>query len=290
MTTFRPTVHHLFSLALMLCAPIAEVAAAGLPRIHGDPPAVVAQALLDAQAAVAAGDAVAAIGHVDRGLGIAEAAGRVRYQQARLETWAIDWREREVLRLLAAGDTAAARSALQELSAPLRSDYAQRRRAELERRIEATESSQAEARPSDQRWRERRMAAAAKWLERADRELDRSRSNSRRTVAAARHAEVALRRYRAAERELVRLEEGGSAEAAAELRLRATAGGIAAMLQLADAKTNQGNFRSALDWLDEVQLREPGNARAAELRQTVQFAAAAATAWLGWPAVGGVVR
>ncbi|MCA8966349.1 MAG: extracellular solute-binding protein [Planctomycetes bacterium] len=61
MTTFRPTVHHLFSLALMLCAPIAEVAAAGLPRIHGDPPAVVAQALLDAQAAVAAGDAVAAV-------------------------------------------------------------------------------------------------------------------------------------------------------------------------------------------------------------------------------------
>ena len=178
---------------------------------------------------------------------------------------------------------------LAQWSEPLRSDYAERRRAELERRVEAMAEGPAGT-SAELRWVERRLAAASKLLERADRELDRSRSNSRRTVTAARHAEVALRRFRAAERELLRLDRAGHGESAVALRERAVAGGIAAMLQLADAKTNQGDFRSALGWIDEVQLREPDNGRAAELRTTVQIAAAAASAWLGWPVVGGIAR
>jgi hypothetical protein len=241
-----------------------------------------------AQAAAAAGEVERVLEHLRQGLA-GEGTVRRSHARARLELWAVQWLEHELRRCVDAGDTDAAAELLARVDALLRSEFAQQSLELLERRLDDTVARDGRRTRADrdEDLLQRRLGTYARLLDRADTELDGARASSRRTVEAARRAEVALRRYRSVEQDVNRELAGldphrpGVARLIA-LQLRASDGVTRSMLQLADARLTQGDFRTALHWVDRVQLREPANAAASELRRTIQLAAAAASGWLGF--------
>ena len=65
------------------------------------------------------------------------------------------------------------------------------------------------------------------------------------------------------------------------LQMQAADKSVHAMLQLAEARTTQGDFREALTWVGRVLQQAPTNEAAKELRRTIQIASAASAGWLG---------
>ena len=240
----------------------------------------------DARSAAAAGDVDRVLEHVRLAL-VVDSAERPTYAWARLEVWALQWCEEQVLRHLTAREFERAGELLVRAREALRSEFAQARLERLDRRLD--EAAERDLRNSDDPAHDRllrRLDAYAGLLDRADADLQRARTNSRRTVESARRAEAALRRYDAVERDVTRRLAGrdpadaGTAPLVA-VQLRAGDGAVRAMLQLAQARTMQGDFRNALQWVDRVQERDASHREAEELRRTIQLASAAASAWLG---------
>lgn len=249
-----------------------------------------------ARRAAEGGDVERALDHVRQGL-VGGGHARRSYTRAQLELWAIRWRERTVLDRVAAGDLDGASEMLVRMSEPLRSSFARQRLELLEQQLDDAferAGSRASGDVHDARLA-RRVAAYVRLLDRADAELQRAGANGRRTVESARRAESALRRYRSVERDVdrrlsgLRPEDPGVAQLVA-VQLRSADGVVRSMLRIADARTTQGDFRGALEWVDLVQQRDPVNQVAMELRRTIQIAAAASSAWLGFGGAAGAMQ
>lgn len=281
---------HFPTTALLACCAMAGLTATVRLQAPAPPASAPADATLahhdEARSAAAAGDVERVLEQLRRALAD-DAAERRTYARARLEVWALQWCEEQVQRHLAAREFEPAGELLVRVREALRSEFAQQRLERLERRLD--EAAERELRDGDDPEHDRllrRLDAYAGLLDRADADLQRARTNSRRTVESARRAEAALRRYEAVERDVSRRLAGrdpadaGTAQLVA-VQMRAGDGAVRAMLQLAEARTTQGDFRNALQWVDRVQQRDASHREAEELRRTIQIASAAAAAWLG---------
>ncbi len=251
---------------------------------YRDPPDAVRSHLRQAREAADRGRIDAALEHVEAGLRHEGSGSRSAYDKARLETWAVEWREREVLSLLEAGEPRAAGVLMERMSAPLDSDFAA---GHLERLRERVEAAEREARARVDAQLQRRIAGIERDLERADRYLARAQRESRRTVYSARRGEAAAHYYREAEEAAAQALDGAalddpSTERLLALRHRASDGALRAMLRIANARTTQGDYRGALEWVDRVAVLAPDNEQARELRRTIQIASSVPVGWLGW--------
>ncbi|MFK7742329.1 MAG: hypothetical protein AB8H80_18595 [Planctomycetota bacterium] len=259
-----------------------------------DPPARVLHHLERAREAAKAGDVELALEHIAHGLAEKRSEGRsVAYDQARLQLWAIDWRKREVQRRVDAGELLAARDLLERASELLSDPFAKSRGKELAKLIDKAEKS---ARSSKTQQRaaaringriKRRIVSAENYFASAQRELDRAVATSHRTVHSARRAQTAQRRFDIIDRSVARWlkVEGLSSHTKAQLLAlgsRSREGAIAAMLRIANARTLQGDFREALQWVASVEQRDRRNPDAKELRRTIQLSAAASGGWIGF--------
>lgn len=251
-----------------------------------------AEHLQRAREAAEVGEVDAALQHVRQGLRSAGDDRRATYDRARLEAWAIDWRERVVMGSLERGELEAARRDMLRLSEPLTSDLARSRLDGLRQRVADAErrSAQRGDRSAEARIA-RRLAASERALVSAEKELNRARAAGAQTVRAARRAEAALRRYRGVEDDVDRwLRDSRFGQRDRQrlmaVRIRAGSGAVDAMLAIANARTTQGDFREALEWVERVALRAPRNAEAKELRRTIQLASAASGGWIGWGPAG----
>jgi tetratricopeptide (TPR) repeat protein len=259
-----------------------------------DPPVRVLLHLDRAQALAADGDFERALDQVTRGLSLSRASGASDYDKARLELWAIQWREREVMRCIAAAQLDEARDLLLRMSEPLVSPFSLQRLTSLEA---ALDDAEAEARRGnngkldrDALRVQRRVDAGTRLLDRADAELGKSRAKTHLTVYSARRAQSALRHSQEVQRSVARWLRSAKTDRSKEmllaLQLRAGDSSVQAMLQIAEARTTQGDFREALSWVGQVLQQSPKNEQARELRRTIQVATAASAGWLGVGAPG----
>ena len=254
-----------------------------------DPPARVLLHLERAQALAAAGELERALDQVDQGLSLPRDSGASAYDQARLELWAMQWREREVLQRIAAVELDLARDLLLRMSEPLQSSYAQQRLELLESRLDEAEAQARRGKSSKEdriiARNQRRAEAGGRLLDLADAELAKARSASNRTVYSARRAAAALRHSQEVERSVARWlreqQPDRSMVLLLALQMQAADKSVHAMLQLAEARTTQGDFREALTWVGRVLQQAPTNEAAKELRRTIQIASAASAGWLG---------
>lgn len=261
---------------------------------HLDPPARVLLHLERARTFAATGDVERALDQVERGLSLPRGAGASAYDKARLELWTIQWREREVLARIQALKLDQARDLLLRMSEPLVSPFSQHRLAVLERKLDKAEAQTRRSKPSkvdrDTLRVQRRIDAGMRLLGRADEELGKAMAKSNLTVYSARRAKAALRHSQEVQRSAARWLRQEHPDRAKEmllaLQLRAGDRSLRAMLQIAEARTTQGDFREAMSWVGRVLQKAPANKQAKELRRTIQIATAASAGWLG---IGGPV-
>ncbi|MGK0432438.1 MAG: tetratricopeptide (TPR) repeat protein [Planctomycetota bacterium] len=287
-TASIPTTLSVLFLVANAPLPAHEVEHARLAH-HLDPPARVLVHLASAQAFAADGDIERALDQVESGLTLPRGAGALSYDKARLELWAIQWREREVLRCIQALEIDQARDLLMRMSEPLVSPFSQHRLAMLETKLDKAEAQTRRSTSSkvdrDLLRVQRRVDAGMRLLNRADKELGKALAKSNLTVYSARRAHAALRHSQEVERSAARWLRQEHPDRAQEqllaLQLRAGDRSLRAMLQIAESRTMQGDFREALTWVGRVLQTTPSNQQAQELRRTIQVASAASAGWLG---------
>ena len=224
--------------------------------------------------------------HLQRGLAPRDSSAG--YHQARLELWGLGWRRNKVTFLLKQAKVDDARELFDRSLDVLNSSFAGHHAEGLRKVVEAAERKLAQDSSRDARSQQvdRRLQSARRSLDRADALLAASQLNSHRTVFAARQGQSALRRYQSIERTVTRwIEDYGDdirhATLLREVGRRAELGTVRSMLRIANARTAQGDFREALQWVGRVKLLEPGNRLAQELERTIQLAIASSNMEIG---------
>ena len=134
---------------------------------------------------------------------------------------------------------------------------------------------------------EKLFAPVLKHVQQGDVAVAAGLRDSRHTVKATHSYELALARYKTAGTELQHLLAAHADDAfvqaeAAQLVQRVKDGAMQAALHAGHALVVQGDYRTAYEWANKALLLEPGNSEARALRNTVEMAQAAGSAWGLW--------
>lgn len=223
--------------------------------------------------------------HLRTALRLAEGEAEPEAAQARIRAWTAHWLDAVVRESLLRGDVDEAKRRLSSACTQLTGNVVCQRLLALHEAVDAAATDRratkererlARLSAAEQRERDRRLQPILEALTRADGELRQSKVMLHRTAESRRRAATAQRLYEGA---IARIDRLPAADENDELRQRARAGRLDAVMQHAEASTVQGDFRSALKTVGEVLAQDPDHRRARQLLDTIQIANSVAAGW-----------